>query len=533
MNIPRKYRIIAAVLCLFLLASLRPWNSGDNLEETVTREMDSLQSAPTSEVTTGTITRTAQSPVNPNATQEARELLQYLYDQSGKGLISGQHDYLEAPDDQMNKLKKLTGQYAILHGYELGPISGQSADMIDKQRRGVVQSAINWYKGGGIVAMTFHEYLPGTSPDWSNVSKWISQDQFNAYVTPGTAEYNQLIADLDQVAVYLKMLQDAGVPVLWRPYHEMNGGWFWWGQKNNFSALWDIMYDRFVGKHKLNNLIWVWNPNAPNSNSGPYEDYYPGADKVDVLAADIYDNDYQQSYYDKLLKLADGKPIAIGESGELPDPQQLAKTQSQWVYVMTWGKMLTENNSTQKISSFMKSGYTLSREDFVKVKQGGTNSAGKSNSSNYISSRSSGGTNGLKGEYFTNRFLEGDPVYTRTDGPINFAWKTGSPVKELPDDYFSVLWTGRIKAPATGTYTFKLVADDGVRLWIDGKPIIKSWVLQNDIVRTATVKLKGNTYHAIRVEYFESKGKANIKLLWKVPGGQEEVIPKKALFLPE
>ncbi|MNW09056.1 PA14 domain protein [compost metagenome] len=77
------------------------------------------------------------------------------------------------------------------------------------------------------------------------------------------------------------------------------------------------------------------------------------------------------------------------------------------------------------------------------------------------------------------------------------------------------------------------MADDGVRLWIDGKPIIKSWVLQNDIVRTATVKLKGNTYHAIRVEYFESKGKANIKLLWKVPGGQEEVIPKKALFLPE
>lgn len=277
-------------------------------------------------------------PVNPSASKEATALLSYLSDLSGKGMISGQHDYLESPDEFNNKLKNASGQYAVLHGYELGAINNQSEETIAGQRQAVVDSAIKWYKGGGIVAMTFHQNLPGTSPEWTNVKMNLSQAKFDAYVTPGTPQYKALIAELDEVAGYLGELRDAGVPVLWRPYHEMNGNWFWWGQKDNFAKLWDIVYDRMVNTHKLNNLLWVWNPNAPNEWAEPYSNYYPGASKVDVLAADIYNNDFKQSYYENLLKLADGKPIGIGESGELPDPVILSQTQSKWVYTMTWGK---------------------------------------------------------------------------------------------------------------------------------------------------------------------------------------------------
>ena len=68
------------------------------------------------------------------------------------------------------------------------------------------------------------------------------------------------------------------MPVLWRPYHEMNGDWFWWGKKTGPSghrALWRMMYDRFVNYHGLNNLLWVWNANAPAPHILSYADCYP------------------------------------------------------------------------------------------------------------------------------------------------------------------------------------------------------------------------------------------------------------------
>ena len=116
---------------------------------------------------------------------------------------------------------------------------------------------------------------------------------------------------VDSIVIYLKMLQDANIPILWRPYHEMNGIWFWWGRRGqSFKQLWRNLYER-LHHHKLNNLIWVWNANAPRNTPGdeaePYEIYYPGHDYVDILATDIYHNDYKQSHYQDLLDVAEGE----------------------------------------------------------------------------------------------------------------------------------------------------------------------------------------------------------------------------------
>ncbi|WP_370872505.1 glycosyl hydrolase [Paenibacillus zeirhizosphaerae] len=310
----------------------------------------------------------AAQPVNANASQEVRSLLSYLSGISGKQMITGQHDYLESPDELNNKLKSLSGSYAGLHGYELGAVSNQNAQTTARQRNQVIASAIQWDRKGGIVAMTFHQSLPGTARTWKNVQSKLSQEQFNKYVTPGTQEYNKLIADLDDAAVYLKKLRDAKVPVLWRPYHEMNADWFWWGKKENFAQLWNIMYDRFVNVHQLNNLIWVWNPNAPDEHSGPYAPTFPGLAKVDILAADIYDNDFQDSYYRNLLFLAGGKPIAIGENGDVPSAEVLER-QPKWVYAMTFGKLLTEQNSTDEIKTYMNAKKTLTLPELVKDRE--------------------------------------------------------------------------------------------------------------------------------------------------------------------
>lgn len=459
-------------------------------------------------------------PVNPSASKEATALLSYLADLSGKGMISGQHDYLESPDEFNNKLKNASGQYAVLHGYELGAINNQSEETIAGQRQAVVDSAIKWYKGGGIVAMTFHQNLPGTSPEWTNVKMNLSQAKFDAYVTPGTPQYKALIAELDEVAGYLGELRDAGVPVLWRPYHEMNGNWFWWGQKDNFAKLWDIVYDRMVNTHKLNNLLWVWNPNAPNEWAEPYSNYYPGASKVDVLAADIYNNDFKQSYYENLLKLADGKPIGIGESGELPDPVILSQTQSKWVYTMTWGKMLLENNNLQKIQSFMSNKYTVSRDDYKLALNA------------QINTLTAVSRNGLKGQYFGNAELSGKPLLTRNDSRIDFNWHGDSPAPGIGKDSFSVRWTGKIKPVYSEKYTFTASSDDGIRVWIGGKLIIDSWKKQSGVSREGSITLTAATAYDIKVEYYENHGDASVRLMWQSPRQKQAVIPQNALTLP-
>ncbi|MFP4978180.1 glycosyl hydrolase [Paenibacillus sp. CN-4] len=535
LNTKRMYRLFSTVLPILVVLSLLPWGEGSKPDTPAEGEVP----VP---ARTGAAVPSGQpvKPINPDASPEARELLEELSSLSGKGMISGQHDYLESPDEFSNKLNQTAGQHALLHGYELGPINNQSKSTIAWQRQNVVDSAIRWHDQGGIVAMTFHQALPGRSPAWSNVTMPLSQNMFDAYVTPGTPEYKQLISDLDEVAGYLKQLKEAGVPVLWRPYHEMNGGWFWWGQKDNFTALWDLMYNRFTGTHQLNNLLWVWNPNAPNEWADPYETHFPGIGKVDILAADIYNNDFKQSYHDDLLKLAGGKPIAIGESGELPDPDLMAGKQNQWVYMMTWGKMLTENNSTQDIKKFMTHPFTVSMEKRLSVpspgktapaERPGSEQQDNTQKDNPQQDNAQQGT-GLRGEYFNNTELRGKPALVREDANVDFNWRGDAPAPVIAVDEFSVRWTGKLKPAVSGEYSFTASSDDGIRVWIGGRLIIDNWETQSGVDRKGSLSLKSGETYDIKVEYFEQHGDANVQLKWKPPGRAESVIPGNVLFLP-
>lgn len=473
------------------------------------------------------VARAEAAPINPNASAEARELYMYLSNLNGTGTITGQHDYLESPDELNIKLKNISGQYAGVHGYELGASSNQSAAQTEAQRNNVVYSAIQWHKAGGIVSMTFHETLPGRALTWANVQAKITQAQFDKYVTPGTTEYENLIADLDQVAVSLGKLRDAGVPVLWRPYHEMNGDWFWWGNKKNFSKLWDIMYDRLVNVHKLNNLLWVWNPNAPNAWAGSYSSTFPGLSKVDILAADIYNNDFQQSYYTDLLSLAGSKPIAIGEQGEVP-PESVLSAQPKWVYSMTWGNMLTQNNSNSQIVAYMNDARTLTRDEMAAsmvtappLNQFGD---GAQPATDVIYS------GGLRADFFNNVNLSGTPVLTRTDANLNFNWRNASPDPAVSVNNFSARWTGMIKPKYSGTYTFGTISDDGIRVWVNGQLVIDSWKKQSWIERNGSLTIEADRLYDFKVEFYEGTGDAMVRLMWESNQERKSVIPSSAFF---
>ena len=118
-----------------------------------------------------------------------------------------------------------------------------------------------------------------------------------------------------------------------------------------------------------------------------------------------------------------------------------------------------------------------------------------------------------KGEYFNNRSLSGNPKVTRDDALINFDWGSGAPASGIPSDGFSARWTGKVELDAA-TYRFHVVVDDGVRLYVDDQLIINSW--QDGSVREISADLGvSKATHTIRLEYYENKGNAVVKLTWE------------------
>ena len=135
---------------------------------------------------------------------------------------------------------------------------------------------------------------------------------------------------------------------------------------------------------------------------------------------------------------------------------------------------------------------------------------------------------GLRGEYFDSTDFT-SPKVSRVDPNVNFDWGTGAPDPAMEPEEFSVRWTGQVTAPATGTYTFHVITDDGVRLSVDNQLLIDKWVGQGATEWTATIVLTAGKKYDIRMEYYDYIKTAVAKLLWTRPPGTKEVIPQNRL----
>lgn len=291
-------------------------------------------------------------PINSNASLSVKKVLNYLYSVKGIKTLSGSHNYIMNPEGTMISVSNnaaLGNTNVAIHGTEFGWMDGQDLATYNNHLQLTTNTIIKYTKLGCISTATYHTVYPTSSRIFASTQRATTQAEFDAIVTIGSAMYKQLLSDFDLIIPYLKQLRDADVPLLWRPFHEMNGNWFWWGNKVGFTKLWDIMYDYFTNVHNLNNLIWVWSPNVPG-------DYTPaaindstkiwvGLNKCDVLAYDIYHDtnhvagyEYAQANYDALLALAggvNGKLIAVGEVGDSPTTT-VYNAQPQYSWYMQW-----------------------------------------------------------------------------------------------------------------------------------------------------------------------------------------------------
>jgi mannan endo-1,4-beta-mannosidase len=297
----------------------------------------------------------AARPVTPNASPEAVALLGYIQGLSGRHLLSGQHNYPNSGDRNTRYAADYIGETPVVWSQDFGFAAEGDKDSY-LARPAIIREAIRQHRKGAIVTLCWHAVPPtadepitfqplagADSTALASVQGRLLDRQFRDILTPGTALNRHWRRQVDAIASFLKQLQDAHVPVLWRPYHEMNGDWFWWGGRHQGEyttrALYRQLFDYLVVHHGLNNLIWVWSVDRPTRPDRAFDLYYPGSDYLDVLALDVYGNDFNQSYYDGLLRLSQGKPIALGEVGNPPALEILA-AQPNWTWWVVWAGMV-------------------------------------------------------------------------------------------------------------------------------------------------------------------------------------------------
>lgn len=311
--------------------------------------------------------------VNTASSAATKCLMSYLVNNYGDYTISGQSN---TPNAQW--IYNNTGKYPALCGFDMMDYSPSRVE------RGVgdpmeVEKAIAWYQAGGIVQFQWHWNAPMHLIDTVDHEWWrgfythaTTYDIAYALANTGSAEYTALIRDIDAIAVQLERLQAAGVPVLWRPLHEAQGAWFWWGAKGSTACkqLYWLVFDRLKNYHGINNLIWVWT----TQDNAEAVNWYPGHSYVDAVGADIYLSGLNYSpstgmFYNIVNLVGGQKLVAMTENGTIPDADDMVSQDAHWSWFMTWNgfEQDTAQNSLAHVQAVYGHSYILTRDELTGV----------------------------------------------------------------------------------------------------------------------------------------------------------------------
>ena len=254
-------------------------------------------------------------------------------------------------------VKDVCGAYPGVYGMDLGGIElGWEANLDKNDFDNMRASAVAHHERGGIVTFSWHPRNPLTGGDaWD-----VSSKEVVASILPGGEKHEYFMGWLSNAADFLGSIKTADgepVPVIWRPWHEHTGSWFWWGQDlcttEQYKALWQMTYDYMEKERGLDNLVWAYSPGAGGLTPELFAERYPGDGIVDMLGFDCYQYSTDEVYMADMKNALDvmaafnqgrGKLMAVTETGYegIPNPQWWTKVLYESVkdypiaYVLTW-----------------------------------------------------------------------------------------------------------------------------------------------------------------------------------------------------
>ena len=286
--------------------------------------------------------------------EKRQNVLEYIAQTQGKAIITGQQEstWMTSADYEVDYIEKTTGKLPALRGL----------DFMHDDFDGVVKRAQEWWQNGGLVTICWHTGA-AFSGEWKDAME-DEVENWDEWFIDGSEARKKMIAGMDKAASALKKLEDAGVIVLWRPFHEMDGGWFWWGKggSENFIKLWRAMYERFTTHWGLSNLIWV----QGFSHEGKAAAWYVGDEFCDIIGGDSYEKGANKELYDEVKQASATKPICFHECGTIPSEAELKEAGAKWAYFMTWHTdyiTKSENNDPARLKEIYNSDYFITRDE--------------------------------------------------------------------------------------------------------------------------------------------------------------------------
>lgn len=332
---------------------------------------------------------------DPKATAETKALMEYLTAQYGEYIISGQQEIYGSGNNGDTELEfeyifDATGKYPAIRGFDMmnynnmyGWEDGTTGRMIQwvTQRGGIATAC--WHLN---VPKDFDNYELGDVVDWqecsyANYQKTGSTFNTEKILTEGTKEREFFEANVELLANELLTLQDAGVPVIFRPLHEAQGNygrygdgtaWFWWGDRGPevYKELWKLLYTLLTEKHGVHNCIWELNLYELDNSI----EWYPGPEYVDMIAYDKYEGspytwgtDPATSVFLKLVNYSeDTKMVALAETDVIPTVEGMVNEGAMWSYFCPWyGDFITNGttNTKENLNETYNSEYVLTLDE--------------------------------------------------------------------------------------------------------------------------------------------------------------------------
>ncbi len=348
---------------------------------------------------------------NPNASQQAKNVYGFLLEQSGVKTLSGVQSSHSNRNDFVDAVFAQTGKHPALAGFDFifTHYSPTPEGWSWVQDYNDISAAKEQWENNGLVSYMWHWNAPSHEFEWWNALE--NYGEFNTYafysnstsfdikeaLKEGTWQNQFIMKDIEEIAGYLQLLEDEGIPVIWRPLHEAagnydvygpDGAWFWWGRggAKACKALWRLLYDQLVNVYGLDNLIWVWTVDVTPGAEDQYLDWYPGDEYVDILGVDIYaaDTDAKSRQYQALVDLTKGKKlVTVSECGNIPDPAKCIDAGNKWSWFMVWPNsdddgniIMTPSDDNFKLNTaeywkkVISSPYVTNREDMPDLSSG-------------------------------------------------------------------------------------------------------------------------------------------------------------------